>query len=67
MPGLGSTARSWLTAWDHSGCASKARVKMPVPAPILLSVLEQEDAGQYTVMTYSTILIGEPPLTEFRM
>ena len=35
MPALGSTARSSLTLPAQSGCASRARVKMPVPDPIL--------------------------------
>ena len=32
MPSLGSTARSSLIDVAQSGCASNARVKMPVPA-----------------------------------
>src|SRR5687768_9697245 len=35
IPALGSTAFSSLISAAHSGCASNARVKSPVPAPIL--------------------------------
>ena len=39
MPALGSTARSSFMADDQSGFASNARVKMPVPDPILYHLM----------------------------
>lgn len=46
MPALGSTARSSFMADDQSGLASNARVKMPVPAPILNAKPKPTVSGQ---------------------
>lgn len=37
IPSLGSTAFSWPTSEDQPGWARSACVKMPVPAPILVT------------------------------
>ena len=64
MPSLGSIARNCATASFQSGCASSARVKMPVPAPILARLRERRESGVGDVWgargrgTYSTMVAG---------
>ena len=67
MPSLGSTARSSFMESVQSGCASSARVKIPVPAPslhnIVISPMRTKTAVLEQDETYSTTFSGAVPLT----
>lgn len=70
MPSLGSTAVITLTELANEGCESRARVKTPVPEPILFVVRDEyrnrcEISGNSRA--YSTMVNGSDVLIQSRM